>query len=207
MYRRIVALGLLPFCTAAWSAPYVGIGYQAGASRVEQDSQRQPVVDGRVIDQSGHESTGGLRLLGGYSFNDNWALELGVHRNTLEDGIEERVTGTGDDEEWESSIRSTHITLGPVYLHRFSERTSLRLTAGLLYGDYELKRTHWLDVDNGPDQLLSRATQGDSRLGATAGIGIGIQTPWKFEVLAEALHQRTRLLSNSSLALGVVYRF
>lgn len=207
MYRKILTAGLLTVSTVALSGPYVGIGYQAGASRVEQNSLREPVVDGRPVDQSGHESASSPRLLAGYRFNDTWALEFTFQRPTLESSIEERVVETGDDEEWESSIRSAHFTLAPVYQHRLGERTELRLTAGLLYGDYDLKRTHMLDVNNGPDELIARDSASRSKIGGVAGIGISVQTPWKFDVVAEALHQRTQVLSNSTLSLSAVYRF
>lgn len=208
MYRKVITAGLLSVAAVAVSAePYVGIGYQAGASRVEQDSLRNPVVDGRTLDQSDHESAGSARLLAGYRFNDRWALESTFQRPTLETSIEETDVGTGDDEEWESSIESTHISLAPVYLHRLGERVELRFTAGLLYGDYDLERMHGIDVENGPDQQLSRVTASESKVGGIAGFGAAFTTPWKVELLAEALHQRTKILSNSSVSLSAVYRF
>lgn len=207
MYRKIFLAGLLTVPAAALAGPYVGIGLQAGASRVEQDSLRAPVVDGLTLEQSGHESVSSPRLLAGYRFNDRWALEATFQRPTLETSLEERDPATGDDEEWESSIRSTYLTLAPVYHHRLGERVELRVTAGLLYGDYDFTRSHTLDVEGGPDQQLSRVQDSDSKMGAVAGIGAAWQTPWKIEVLAEALHQRTKLVSNSGVALGAVYRF
>jgi len=207
MYRKIFLAGLLTVPAAALAGPYVGIGYQAGASRVEQDSLRAPLVDGRTLDQSGHESVSSARLLAGYRFNDRWALEATFQRPTLETGIEEVDTGTGDDEEWESSIRSAHLTLAPVYQHRLGERIELRITAGLLYGDYDFTRAHTLDVENGPDQQLSRVTDSDSKVGAMAGVGASWQTSWKIELVAEALHQRTKLVSSSGATLSAIYRF
>lgn len=207
MNKLLIGAGVLAFSTAAMAEPYVGIGYQGGGMRVEQNSLRNPVVDGRTLDQSDHESAGSLRVLAGYRFSDSWALEVAFQRPTLETSIEERVVGTGDDEEWESSIESTHITLAPVYLHRLGERVELRVTAGLLYGDYDIDRTHWVDVDNGPDQLLASTSVSESKVGGVVGIGAAFQTPWKFEVVGEVQHQRTRLLSNSAASLNVVYRF
>lgn len=207
MNRILIGASVLAFSTAALSQPYVGIGYQAGAMRVEQDSLRNPVVDGRTLDQSDHESAGSLRLLAGYRFSDSWALELAVQRPTLETSIEERVTGTGDDEEWESSIESTHVTLAPVYLRRLNDRVELRVTAGLLYGDYDIGRKHWIDVDNGPDQLVASASASESKVGGMVGIGAAYQTPWKFEIVGEVQHQRTRVLSNSAASVSAVYRF
>lgn len=209
MHNKIAIAALVAFAATAATAaePYVGIGYQAGEARVERNALRSPVVDGRTLDQSGHESVSSLRVLAGYRFSDRWSLEAAFQRPTLETSIEERDVGTGDDEEWESSIRSTHVSLAPVFQHRLSDRAELRVSAGLLYGDYKFVRTHSLDVDNGPDQQFSRVTDSDSKLGAMAGIGATFRTPWKVEVLGEVLHQRTSLVSDSSVALGLLYRF
>lgn len=205
--KLIAAAGLFAMSTAALADPYVGIGYQAGTARVERNSLRNPVVDGRTLDQSDHESASSARIVAGLRFSDRWALELTAQRPSLETSIEERVVGTGDDEEWESSVDATHVTLAPVYLHKLSDRVELRATAGLLYGDYSFKRTHTLDVDNGPDQDISRVKDSDSKVGATIGLGVAYTTPWQFDVVAEATHQRTRLLSSSALSLTAVYRF
>lgn len=209
MYSKIATAAILAFAATAATAaePYVGVGYQAGAARVERNSLRNPVVDGRTLDQSDHESVSSARVLAGLRFSDRWSLEAAFQRPTLETSIEEVDLGTGDDEEWESSIRSTHVSLAPVFQHRLSERAELRLSAGLLYGDYKLRQTHTLDVENGPDQQFSRVTDSESKLGAMAGVGVSFRTPWKVEVLAEALHQRTSVVSDSSLALGLLYRF
>lgn len=207
MYRKIIIAGLLAASTAAVAGPYAGIGYQVGASRVEQDSLRSPDVDGRVLDQSDDESASSFRVLAGYRFNDRWALEFAFQKPTLETSIEERIAGTGDDEEWESSIESFHFTLAPVYLHRLGERVELRVTAGLLYGDYDRVRSHWIDVDDGPDQLLASTSDSESKFGATVGLGVAYTTPWKIELLAEGIYQRTSVLSNATLALTAVYRF
>lgn len=207
MYRKILTASLLTLSTAALAEPYVGLGYHLGGARVERDSLKSPVVDGRTLDQSDYESASGLRALAGYSFNDKWALEFTFQQPTLETSVEEPVTGTGDDEEWESSIESTHFTLAPVYQHALTPRVKLRFTAGVLYGDYELEREHVLDVDDGPDQQLFRSKTSETEWGAVAGIGVAVQTPWKVEVLAEALHQRTKLLSNTGVAVSAVYRF
>jgi len=207
MHRKIATVALIAFATTAAAGPYAGVGYQAGAERVERNSLRDPVVDGRALDQSGHESVSSVRVLAGYRFNDRWALEAAFQRPTLETSIEETDMGTGDDEEWESSIRSTHVSLAPVFQHRLSDRAELRLSAGLLYGDYKLVRSHSLDVENGPDQQFSRVTDSESKLGAMAGVGVTYRTPWQVEVLAEALHQRTSVVSDSSVMLGMVYRF
>lgn len=205
--KLIAAAGLLAMSTAAFADPYVGIGYQVGSARVEKDSLRNPVVDGRTLDQSGRESASSARIVAGFRFSDRWALEVTAQQPSLETSIEERVVGTGDDEEWESTVGATHITLAPVYLHRLSDRVELRATAGLLYGDYSFKRTHTLDVDNGPDQDISRVKDTDSKLGATIGVGAAYTTPWQFDLVAEATHQRTNLVSNSALSLTAVYRF
>lgn len=207
MYRKIIVTGLLTASTATLAGPYVGIGYQAGASRVEQDSLRDPVVDGRPLDQSDNESSSGGRLLAGYRFNDRWALELSFQQPSLETSIEEPVAGSGDDEEWESSIDASHFALAPVFQHRLAERFELRLSAGLLYGDYDLERSHWIDVDNGPDQLLFSEKDSRSEFGGMAGVGAAWQTPWKFDVLGEVIYQRTKVLSNTAFALSAVYRF
>ncbi len=207
MYRKIATLTLVAFAASAAAESYVGVGYQAGAARVERNSLRNPVVDGRTLDQSDHESVSSVRVLAGYRFNDRWSLEAAFQQPTLETSIEETDVGTGDDEEWESSVRSTHVSLAPVFQHRLSERAELRLSAGLLYGDYKFTRQHSLDVENGPDQELSRVSDSDSKLGAMAGVGVTFRTPWKVEVLAEALHQRTSVVSDSSVALGLIYRF
>lgn len=207
MYRKIATLTLVAFAASAAAESYVGVGYQAGAARVERNSLRNPVVDGRTLDQSQHESVSSVRVLAGYRFNDRWSLEAAFQQPTLETSIEETDVGTGDDEEWESSVRSTHVSLAPVFQHRLSERAELRLSAGLLYGDYKFTRQHSLDVENGPDQELSRVSDSDSKLGAMAGVGVTFRTPWKVEVLAEALHQRTSVVSDSSVALGLIYRF
>lgn len=209
MHRKIATLALVTFtaATAAAAEPYVGVGYQAGAARVERNSLRNPVIDGRTLDQSGHESVNSARVLAGIRFSDRWSLEAAFQQPTLETSFELDIVGTGDDEEWESSIRSTHVSLAPVFQHQLTERTALRLSAGLLYGDYRFTRTHTIDVDNGPDEQLSRARDSDSKVGAMAGVGVTYRTPWKVEVLAEALHQRTSLVSESSVALGLIYRF
>lgn len=205
--KLIAAASLFAMSTAALAEPYLGVGYQAGTSRIEKDSLRYPVVDGRALDQSDHESSGSLRLVAGYRFSDRWALELTAQRPTLETSIEQRVAGTGDDEEWESSVDATHVTLAPVLLHRLSDRVELRATAGLLYGDYSFKRVHALDVDNGPDQVLSREKDSDSKFGAAIGVGAAWTTPWKFDLVGEVTHQRTKLVSNSAVSLTAVYRF
>lgn len=207
MHKKILTAGLLTLSTAAFADAYVGVGYQAGVARVEQDSLRNPVVDGRPVGQSDRESAGSLRVLAGLQLNPAWALEASVQRFNLESSIEERIAGTGDDEEWESSFDSTHITLAPVHIRRLGDRLSLRLTAGLLYGDYDIERSHVIDVDDGPDQTLFRSRGNESKFGGVAGVGLAWQTPWRVEVLAEALHQQTRLVSSSTLALAAVYRF
>lgn len=207
MNKKVIAATLLLSAPVAWSGPYVGVGYQAGAARVERDSLRNPDVDGRTLDQSDHESSSSPRLLAGYRFSDRWAVELAFQQPDIETSIEERVDGTGDDEEWESSIDAMHLTLAPVFLHPLGERIELRLSAGVLYGDYDLDRTHSLDVDGGPDQTLSRVSDSTAKVGAVVGAGVAMRTPWKFDVVAEVLHQRTRILSNTSLSLGAVYRF
>ena len=45
MYKKLVTAGLITASGAVVSGPYLGIGYEAGAARVEQDSLRNPVVD------------------------------------------------------------------------------------------------------------------------------------------------------------------
>lgn len=205
--KLIAAAGLLAMSTAAFADPYVGIGYQAGSSRIEKDSLRNPVVDGRALDQSGRESSNSARLVAGLRFSDRWALEATAQQPSLETSIEQRVAGTGDDEEWESTVDTTHITLAPVFLHKLSDNVELRATAGLLYGDYSFKRVHALDVDNGPDQTLSRVKDTDSRYGYTVGVGAAYTTPWKFDLVGDVTHQRTKLLSHSAVSLTAVYRF
>lgn len=207
MFRKFAIVGLLGASTAALADPYVGIGYQAGASRVEQDSLRNPLVDGRPLDQSDSESASSARLLAGYRFSDRWALELAFQRPTMETSIEERIEGTGDDEEWESSIEAAHFSLAPVYQHRLAERFELRLSAGVLYGDYDIEHTHWVDVDDGPDQLLASESSNESKFGGMMGVGASWQSPWKFELLGEALYQRTSVLSNATFSLSAIYRF
>jgi opacity protein-like surface antigen len=207
MYKKFITAGLLTLSSAAMAQPYVGIGYQAGVGRVEQNSLRNPVVDGRTLDQSDRESANSARVLAGLQLNDSWGVELAFQRFTLETSVEERVAGTGDDDEWESSVKSSHISLAPVYTHALGEKLGLRVTAGVLYGDYDFVRTHTLDVDNGPDQNLFRAKNSESEFGGVAGIGLAYQTPWKVQVLAEALHQQTKLISNSTLSLTAVYQF
>lgn len=205
MYKRLIATGLLLSSTAVLAEPYVGIGYQGGAARAEQNALRHPVVDGRAIDASDRDWGGGLKLLAGYRLSDSWAVELSYHETDLEAGFEQRAPM--QDEEWESSIEATHLTLAPVYLHPLRDGLELRATAGLLYGDYDLRQSHVIDVENGPDQLLSRQSRSRSRLGGVVGIGMAVATPWKVELLAEIQHQRTSVLSESSAALSAVYRF
>jgi opacity protein-like surface antigen len=209
MHRKIATLTLVALAATAANAaePYVGVGYQAGAARVERNSLRYPVIDGRTLDQSGHDSVSSVRVLAGIRFSDRWSLEAAFQQPTLEASFEQDIVGTDDDEEWESSIRSTHVSLAPVFQHRLSARAALRVSAGLLYGDYKLRRTHAIDVDNGPDEVLSRAGDSDSKLGAMAGVGFTLRTPWKVDALAEVLHQRTSVVSDSSVVLGLVYRF
>lgn len=207
MHKRLIAIGLLATTAAtAQAEPYLGIGYQGGASKVENNALRRPVIDGRTLDASGNEWSGGVKLLAGYRLNDSWAVELGLRQAEREASFELR-TSPAQDEEWESSIDAIHVTLAPVYVHRLGDGLDLRATAGLVYGDYDIKHLHVLDVENGPDQILSRATSNRSKIGGMVGLGVAVHTPWKLELLAEIQHQRTSILSDSSLAVTAVYRF
>jgi accessory colonization factor AcfA len=206
MYKRIAAASLLLASTVASAEVYVGVGYQAGSSRVEKNALRNPVVDGRALDLSRSESSAGLRLLAGMTLSDNWAVELAAQRSEVDDSFDQPVSLT-QDEDWEASIRSTHITLAPVYIHSLSEKVDLRATAGLLYGDYDIRQSHAYDNDDAPDELISRNAASKSKLGGMVGIGAAYHTPWKFDLIGEVQHQRTGYVSNSSVSVTAAYRF
>lgn len=206
MHKSLVTAALLLGSTLACAGPYVGLGYQAANSKVEQQSLKTPLVGSQAVDLSGSDSDGGVKLLAGYRFSDIWALELGLQQPRVEKSFERRLSVT-EEEEWEVSVEGTHITLAPVLLFPVGEKLELRATLGLLYGDYDIKRSHLIDVENGPDQNVSRVAASDSKLGGMIGLGAAVRTPWKVDVLAEVQHQRTSVLSSTALSLGVVYRF
>lgn len=205
MKKSLVATSLLVAATAAHAGPYVGLGIQGTSSKVEASSLRAPVVDGETLDLTGNHENGGMRLLAGYSFSDTWALEFGFQRMEIEEAIE--VPGVDEDEEWDAEVEGTLLTLAPVYSLSLNDRTALRLTAGLAYGDYDIRQTHAIDVENGPDQTISSSRDSRKRIGALAGIGATFRTPWKVEVLADAQYLRTSVTSGAFLTLGVLYRF
>lgn len=206
MKKIIATATLLAASTAAFAGPYAGIGYEASHARIERNSLRSPVIDGTALSLPRSEEQGGLKLLAGYQFNDSWALELGFSQAEVERSREVRLDATRD-EEWESSIDGRHFTLAPVYLHQLGERLELRATAGLSYGDYDIEQVHRIDVDNGPDQLISRVKDNDSKFGGMVGVGLAYQTPWKVEVLGQLQHQRNSILSSTSASVGLLYRF
>lgn len=206
MHKSIVATSLLLASTLASAEIYVGAGLQAGSTRVEKDALRNPVVDGRALDLSKSESSSGLRLLAGVTLNDNWALELTAQRSEVDDSFDQPVTLT-QDEDWEASIESTHITLAPVYIHPLGEKLDLRVTAGLLYGDYDIRQTHAYDNDDAPDQLISRSKSSKSKVGGVVGLGATFHTPWKIDLIGEVQHQRTSYVSNTAVSLTAAYRF
>lgn len=205
MKKSLIAASLFVAATAAHAGPYVGLGIQGTSAKLESSSLRDPVVDGEALDLSGSHEKVGVRLLGGYSFSDTWALELGFQQMKIEDSIE--VRDVGQDEEWEAEVDGMLLTLAPVYSLRLNDSTALRLTAGLVYGDHDIKQSHGIDVENGPDQELSSAKDGKSRFGGLAGIGVTYRTPWKVEVLADAQYLRSSVVSGPSMTLGVLYRF
>ena len=205
MHKTLIVAGLALASTATVAGPYAGLGYQGGAAKVEQGALRAPVVDGRTLDLSGSDGHGGLTALAGYRFSDTWSLELSWRRAGVEEGFELRQAG--QDEEWEASVEGSHFTLAPVYRIALGERLALRTTAGLLYGDYDVKQSHSLDVENGPDVTLASAARGRSRFGGSLGVGLEYTTPWKFDVVAEVRHQRTSVLSHTGASVSAVYRF
>lgn len=205
MQKTLIAAGLALASTTTLAGPYVGLGYQGGSSKVEQRSLRAPAVDGRVLDLSGSEGGSGLTALAGYRFSDTWAMELTWQRAAVDDTFELRQTG--QDEEWEAEVDGQHITLAPVYRLSLGDRAVLRATAGLLYGDYDVERSHVLDIANGPDQTLSRSRDSRSKVGGIVGLGLEYATPWRVDIVAEVRHQRTSVLSFTGAAVSAVYRF
>lgn len=205
MYKTITATGLLLVSAATWAGPYVGLGYQAGLARAEDKDLRDPVVDGQAI-ESDNEGNGSPRLLAGYQFNDNWALEFSFSRPGIEDSLETRIDAN-QDEEWESEIQGNHFTLAPVYLRPLGERATLRFSAGVVYGDYTLRQLHAIDVDDAPDITVSRTKTSDTAFGGLVGVGAAFHLPWKIDLVTEVQYQRTGTLSNAAASATVVYRF
>lgn len=205
MYKTITAAALLLASATAFAGPYAGLGYQAGVSHVEDGDLRDPLIDGQLI-PSDDKWSGSPRLLAGFQFNDNWALEFSFARPGLEDGVETRLDAT-QDEEWELDIDASQFALAPVYLRPLGKLATLRVTAGLLYGDYDIRRTHDIDVEDGADVRVSRSKDSDSAVGGLAGIGAAFHLPWKIDLVTEAQYQRTRVLSNTVFSAMAVYRF
>jgi hypothetical protein len=206
MQKPVVAACLLLTSTLACADVYVGAGYQGASLKVERDALRNPVVDGRALDLSARTWSDGLRLMAGTSLHDNWALELTFQQAGVDDDATVIVDAT-QEEEWEATVDGFHVTLAPVYLHRLGENLDLRATAGLLYGKYDVRQSHYIDVEDGADQPISRASDSRSRLGGMVGLGLGFRTPWKFELLADAQYQRTSVLAGPAFSLTAVHRF
>jgi hypothetical protein len=209
MYKTIIttaaATGLLLVTAAASAGPYIGLGYQAGQTRIEDKDLRDPVVDGQAIDTDNKWKASPRALLG-YQFNDNWALEFSYSRAGIENSVEDR-TDPAQDEEWESEITGNHFTLAPVYLHPLGDLATLRVSAGVVYGDYKVRQLHALDVENGPDVTLSRIRDKESSLGGLVGLGAAFHLPWKIDLVTEVQYQRTKTLSNAGVSATAVYRF
>jgi hypothetical protein len=202
----IVATTLLLTSTLAVADVYVGAGYQGSAFKVKRESLQSPLVDGRTLDLSGSDWSGGMRAVAGTSLADGWALELSFQQAGLDDDASVQA-GVGQEEEWEARVQGFHLTLAPVYVHRLGEKLDLRATAGLLYGHYDVRQTHYIDVEDGPDQPISRASDNKSKLGGMVGLGLAMRTPWDFELVADAQYQRTSVLAGSVFSLTAVHRF
>jgi accessory colonization factor AcfA len=205
MHKTLTAASLLLASSATFAGPYLGLGVQSGQVRIEDSDLRDPVIDGQAIDSDSKWSSS-ARLLAGYRFSENWALEFTFGRAVIEDGIETRIDASRQ-EEWESEIKANQFSLAPVYSHRLGQATTLRFTAGLLFGDYDLQQLHAFDVDDAPDVTVSRVRSSESTAGGLVGLGLTYQLPWKVELVTEVQHQRTRLLSNTAVTASAVYRF
>jgi opacity protein-like surface antigen len=205
MQKKIIAAGLTLASTMAVAGPYVGAGYQAGEAKLEQRDWRSPVVDGQALDLSDSNSSSDFTALLGYRFNDTWALELSWQRAELDDDFE--IRGATQDEEWDASVDGSHFVLSPVYRHALGEKLALRASAGVVYGRYDVSQSHVIDVENGPDQTLSSVSRSESEFGGAVGVGLEYTTPWKLDVIGELKYQRTKVLSNTGVAVNLVYRF
>ncbi len=205
MQKKIIAASLALASSVAAAGPYVGVGYQAGEARLEQSDLRAPLIGGRTLDLGGSQSSSDFAALAGYQFDDRWALELGWLQVDVEDDFE--VRGATQDEEWDASVNGDHFTLAPVYRHALGEKLSLRASAGVVYGRYDIGQSHVIDVENGPDQTLSRVSRSESEFGGAASLGFEYTTPWKVGVIGEVKYQHTKVLSNTGVALNLVYRF
>jgi hypothetical protein len=206
MRKTIVATCLLLTSTLACAESYIGAGYQGASLKVRNSGLQNPVVDGRPLDLSDRTWSDGLKVLAGTRLADSWALELSFQQA----GVEKDATVQVDpnqEEEWEARIEGFHMTLAPVYLHRLGDTVDLRAMAGLLYGNYEVKQSHYLDIENGPDQSISRSSDSRSKLGGMIGLGLAFRTPWKFELVADAQYQHTSVLSGAAFSLAAVHRF
>ena len=205
MQKKFIAAGLALASSMAAAGPYVGVGYFAGEAKLEQRELRAPAIGGRELDLGGSQSASDFTALAGYQFTDRWALELSWQRFDVEDDFE--VRGITQDEEWDASVEGSHFTLAPVYRLPLTERLGFRASAGVVYGRYDIDRSHVIDVENGPDQTLSRVAGSESEFGGAVGVGLEYSTPWKLDVIGELKYQRTKVISNSGVAVNLVYRF
>lgn len=205
MQKTIITAGLALASSVAAAGPYVGVGYLAGESKLEQSDLRSPVVGGRTLELGDSRSSSDFSALAGYQFNERWALELSWQQVDLEDDFE--IRQPTQDEEWDASVDGSHFTLAPVYRFALGERLGMRAAAGVVYGRYDVKQSHVIDVENGPDQVLSASSRSESEFGGVAGIGLEYTTPWKVDVIGEVKYQRTKVLSHTGVGLSLVYRF
>ncbi len=206
MKHALLAAGLLIAASSAHAEAYIGVGYQFSQLSVEDDDLSRPLVDGRSIDLSDSDSDDNFKLLVGYSFDANWGLELSFYQLEISNGDEEILNAT-EEEEWEASVEGNHFALAPVYTHELNDTFGVRATAGIVYGDYDVGRSHSIDVENGPDRPISRSSGSETGFGGMVGVGVLYRAPWNIEVLAEYQYSQTKIVSNSALSLSAAYRF
>lgn len=148
--KKLLLPLLMTSSFSAYASPYIGLEYGIGntSHNVEAHFPKDSTVLKPELEQ------GIFSGFVGYSFNDNWAIELGYSQYDLDSGRSQYL-GTETVEvqqyitemEWDASIKAKQFSLAPVYNYTLNDKWIAKFKAGVTYTEYQAQSSKHKDFE------------------------------------------------------------